>query len=144
MIRDGVAFAVIAGTQQATAIFPADGSLAVADPQTRESAKRAVASLRPGGGTAIGQWLWLAHQMFTSHPAQLRHAILLTDGKDEHESAEDLGTAHQPVRGGFQLRLPRRRHRLGGGRAPPDLHRAARHASTSCPTRPGSPPTSRT
>ncbi len=93
VIRDGVAFAVIAGTHQAAAIFPPDGSLAVADPQTRESAKRAVASLRPSGGTAIGQWLWLAHRMFTSHPAQLRHAILLTDGKDEHESAEDLGTA---------------------------------------------------
>jgi hypothetical protein len=93
VIRDGVAFAVIAGTHQATAIFPPDGSLAVAGQPARESAKRAVASLRPGGGTAIGQWLWLAHRMFTSHPAQLRHAILLTDGKDEHESPEDLGTA---------------------------------------------------
>ena len=101
VIRDGVAFAVIAGTHQATAIFPPDGSLAVADPQTRESAKRAVASLRPSGGTAIGQWLWLAHRMFTSHPAQLRHAILLTDGKDEHESAEDLGTAISLCEGVF-------------------------------------------
>ena len=101
VIRDGVAFAVIAGTHQATAIFPPDGSLAAADPQTRESAKRAVASLRPGGGTAIGQWLWLAHRMFTSHPAQLRHAILLTDGKDEHESSEDLGTAISLCEGVF-------------------------------------------
>jgi len=101
VIRDGVAFAVIAGTHQAAAIFPADGSLAVADPQTRESAKRAVAGLRPGGGTAIGQWLWLAHRMFTSHPAQLRHAILLTDGKDEHESSEDLGTAISLCEGVF-------------------------------------------
>ena len=101
VIRDGVAFAVIAGTHQATAIFPSDGSLAVADPQTRESAKRAVASLRPGGGTAIGQWLWLAHRMFTSHPAQLRHAILLTDGKDEHETSEDLGTAISLCEGVF-------------------------------------------
>src|SRR5215467_5575605 len=101
VIRDGVAFAVIAGTHQAKAIFPADESLAVADPQTRESAKRAVASLRPGGGTAIGQWLWLAHRMFTSHPAQLRHAILLTDGKDEHETPEDLGTAISLCEGVF-------------------------------------------
>ena len=101
VIRDGVAFAVIAGTHQATAIFPSDGSLAAADPQARESAKRAVGSLRPGGGTAIGQWLWLAHRMFTSHPAQLRHAILLTDGKDEHESSEDLGTAISLCEGVF-------------------------------------------
>jgi von Willebrand factor type A C-terminal domain/von Willebrand factor type A domain len=101
VIRDGVAFAVIAGTHQAKAIFPGDGSLAVAGPQTRDSAKQAVARLQPGGGTAIGQWLWLAHQMFTSHPAQLRHAILLTDGKDEHESSDDLDTAINLCEGVF-------------------------------------------
>jgi hypothetical protein len=101
VIRDGVAFAVIAGTHQAKVIFPEDGGLAVAGPQTRDSAKRAVARLQPGGGTAIGQWLWLAHQMFTSHPAQLRHAILLTDGKDEHESSEDLDTAINLCEGVF-------------------------------------------
>src|SRR5262249_58516371 len=91
--RRGGAWAGRAARPGPPAFSPADGSLAVAGPQTRESAKRAVASLRPGGGTAIGQWLWLPHRMFTSHPAQLRHAILLTDGKDEHESSEDLGTA---------------------------------------------------
>jgi hypothetical protein len=101
VIRDGVAFAVIAGTHQANAIFPEDGGLAVAGPQTRDSAKRAVARLQPGGGTAIGQWLWLAHQMFTAHPAQLRHAILLTDGKDEHESSEDLDAAINLCEGVF-------------------------------------------
>src|SRR5262252_130957 len=57
VIRDGVAFAVIAGTHQARAVFPADGSLAVADARTRKAAKKAVARLQPGGGTAIGQWL---------------------------------------------------------------------------------------
>jgi hypothetical protein len=93
VIRDGVAFAVIAGTQEARPVFPDDGTLAVADPQTRESAKRAVARLFPGGGTAIGQWLLLAHQIFTSHDAQLRHAIVLTDGKNEHESAAQLDEA---------------------------------------------------
>jgi len=101
VIRDGVAFAVIAGTHQAKVIFPEDGGLAVAGPQTRDSAKQAVARLQPGGGTAIGQWLWLAHQMFTSHPAQLRHAILLTDGKDEHESSGDLDTAINLCEGVF-------------------------------------------
>ena len=101
VIRDGVAFAVIAGTHQAKALFPEGGSLAVADPQTREAAKQAVVRLQPEGGTAIGQWLRLAYQMFSSHPAQLRHAILLTDGKDEHESAEDLGTAISLCEGVF-------------------------------------------
>jgi hypothetical protein len=60
VIRDGVAFAVIAGTERAIPVFPADGTLAVASPQTREQAKAAVAGLLPGGGTAIGTWLTLA------------------------------------------------------------------------------------
>jgi hypothetical protein len=93
VIRDGVAFAVIAGTEKARPAFPADGSLAIADERTREAAKRAVAGLRPGGGTAIGKWLRLAHQIFTAHPSGLRHAILLTDGKNQHESSQQLDTA---------------------------------------------------
>jgi hypothetical protein len=101
VIRDDVAFAVIAGTHQAKAIFPEDGSLAVASPQTREAAKQAVARLQPEGGTAIGQWLRLACQMFSSHRAQLRHAILLTDGKDEHETSEDLSSAIRLCEGTF-------------------------------------------
>src|SRR6516165_9797178 len=101
VIRDGVAFALITGTHEAAAFFPEDGSLAVAGPQTRELAKKAVARLRPGGGTAIGAWLRLAHQMFTSHPATLRHAILLTDGKDESESSDDLDAAIKLCEGVF-------------------------------------------
>jgi hypothetical protein len=101
VIRDGVAFAVIAGTHEAAAFFPEDGSLAVAGPQTREAAKTAVRTLRPGGGTAIGIWLRLARQMFTSHPARLRHAILLTDGNDESESSDDLDAAIKLCEGVF-------------------------------------------
>ena len=101
VIRDGVAFAVITGTHKAAAFFPEDGSLAVAGPQTREAAKKAVARLRPGGGTAIGVWLRLAHQMFTSHPARLRHTILLTDGIDESESSDDLDAAIKLCEGVF-------------------------------------------
>jgi hypothetical protein len=101
VIRDGVAFAVMAGTHQAVPVFPPDGGLAVANPETRESAKRAVAQLQPDGGTAIGQWLRLAHQMFASHRAQLRHAILLTDGKDEHETPDELGSAIRLCEGAF-------------------------------------------
>ena len=101
VIRDGVAFALITGTHEAAAFFPEDGSLAVAGPRTRELAKKAVARLRPGGGTAIGVWLRLAHQMFTSHPARLRHAILLTDGNDESESSDDLDAAIKLCEGVF-------------------------------------------
>jgi hypothetical protein len=101
VIRDGVGFAVIAGTHAAVAIFPGDGGLAIADTRTREAAKQAVARLRPGGGTAIGRCLRLAHQMFSAHPAQLRHALLLTDGQDEHESPQDLDAAISLCEGVF-------------------------------------------
>jgi len=93
VIRDGVAFAVVAGTTEAWPVFPNDGTLAIASEQTRRDAKAAVVRLRPSGGTAIGTWLRLAHQMFAAHPTALRHAILLTDGKNQHESAEQLDQA---------------------------------------------------
>jgi hypothetical protein len=101
VIRDGVAFAVVAGTDQAQPVFPHDGSLAVADAATRQSAKQAVSGLLPRGGTAIGQWLRLAHSMFTAHPASLQHAILLTDGKNEHETPEELTEAISLCEGVF-------------------------------------------
>jgi von Willebrand factor type A C-terminal domain/von Willebrand factor type A domain len=93
LIRDGVAFAVIAGTEKAREVFPGGGSLAIADWQTRGLAKQAVAGLRSGGGTAIGKWLRLAHQLFASYPAGIRHAILLTDGKNQHETPGQLDGA---------------------------------------------------
>ena len=93
VIRDGVAFAVIAGSERALPVFPPDGSMAVASSASREQAKRAVAQLRAGGGTAIGQWLRLAHHIFSTQDSGLRHAILLTDGKNQHESPPQLAAA---------------------------------------------------
>jgi hypothetical protein len=93
VIKDGVAFAVIAGTEKAVPIFPLDYGLAIADDQTRYLAKQAVSGVLPRGGTAIGQWLRLANTMFGTHPAALRHAILLTDGQNAHETPQELGEA---------------------------------------------------
>jgi hypothetical protein len=93
VIRDGVAFAVIAGTEKAVPIFPLDYGLAIADDQTRYLAKQAVSGVLPRGGTAIGQWLHLASTMFATHPAELRHAILLTDGQNAHEAPQQLDEA---------------------------------------------------
>jgi len=92
-IRDGVAFAVIAGSNVATPFYPADGSLAVASAATRDAAKGQLRRLRATGGTAIGQWLQLARSLFETRDDGLRHAILLTDGRNEHESADDLTAA---------------------------------------------------
>src|SRR6202044_437331 len=50
----------------------------------------------------IGQWLRLARQIFQSSPATLRHAILLTDGKNQHETADELAAAISACEGVFR------------------------------------------
>jgi hypothetical protein len=102
VLDDGVWFAIVAGTTRAVPVYPADGSMVIASGFTRENAKRAVAGLRANGGTAIGQWLRLAYRMFASTPAALRHAILLTDGKNQHESPEELAQAIGLCEGSFR------------------------------------------
>jgi hypothetical protein len=93
VVRDGVGFAVVAGTSTAWPVFPPDGSMAIASAASRAAAKQAVAGLRANGGTAIGQWLDLARRIFEAYPATLRHAILLTDGKNQHETPQQLAAA---------------------------------------------------
>ncbi|MFI2640204.1 VWA domain-containing protein [Streptomyces sp. NPDC018610] len=89
-LRDGVHFAVIGGTHVATEVYPGGGRLAVADAATRDQAKQALRRLSAGGGTAIGTWLRLADRLLSSADVAIRHGILLTDGRNEHESPEDL------------------------------------------------------
>ncbi len=101
VIPDGVAFAVIAGTEVARPVYPNNGTTAMSSFQTRETAKQVVAGLKPGGGTAMGSWLRLARQILTSSGAELRHAILLTDGKNEHESPDALTGAIRESEGSF-------------------------------------------
>ena len=93
VVSDGTWFAIVAGTSTAWPVYPPDGSMAVASERTRAEAKAALRQLRANGGTAIGQWLRLAHQIFQSCPATLRHAILLTDGKNQHETPDELAAA---------------------------------------------------
>jgi hypothetical protein len=88
---DGTHFTVIAGSDKAKSVYPAQGGLAPANPRTRAEAARAVDALRPNGGTAIGRWLAHVRGIVGQRPGALTHAILLTDGKDEHETAEQLG-----------------------------------------------------
>ncbi|MFI6872874.1 VWA domain-containing protein [Streptomyces sp. NPDC050400] len=103
-LRDGVRFAVIAGTHVAKEVYPGGGRVAIADPSTREQAKQALRKLSAGGGTAIGTWLRLADRLLSSAdvPASaVRHGILLTDGRNEHESPEDLRTTLDACAGRF-------------------------------------------
>jgi hypothetical protein len=100
-VRDGVAFAVVAGTHQAREIYPGGGQLAVADPHTRHAAKDALRRLSAGGGTAISTWLRLADRLLHSREVAIRHGILLTDGRNEHEESATLGAALEDCAGRF-------------------------------------------
>ncbi|MFJ3982952.1 vWA domain-containing protein [Streptomyces fungicidicus] len=100
-LRDGVRFAVVGGTHVAKEVYPGGGGLAVADPGTREQAKQALRKLSAGGGTAIGTWLGLADRLLASADVAIRHGILLTDGRNEHESPEDLRAALDACAGRF-------------------------------------------
>lgn len=84
-LRDGVSFAVIAGTQGAERIYPPSTVTVRADAATRAEATAQVARLRANGATGIGAWLTLAAQIAELHPGGVKHAILLTDGQNgEH------------------------------------------------------------
>ncbi|MEV5479676.1 MULTISPECIES: vWA domain-containing protein [Streptomyces] len=100
-VRDGVGFAVVAGTHRAVEVYPGDGRLAVADAQTRARAGEALRALGAGGGTAIGSWLRLTERLLSSTGAGIRHAILLTDGRNEHESPQELRAALDACQGAF-------------------------------------------
>ncbi|EKX63892.1 vWA domain-containing protein [Streptomyces ipomoeae] len=100
-LRDGVHFAVIDGTHVAREVYPGGGRLAIADATTRDQAKQALRKLSAGGGTAIGTWLKLADRLLASADVAIRHGILLTDGRNEHESPEDLKAALDACAGRF-------------------------------------------
>ncbi|WP_434589601.1 vWA domain-containing protein [Streptomyces sp. A5-4] len=100
-LRDGVAFAVIGGTHIAKEVYPGNGALAVADGRTRAQAKESLRKLSAGGGTAIGTWLQLADRLLGSAEVAIRHGIVLTDGRNEHESPEDLRAALDSCAGRF-------------------------------------------
>ena len=100
-LRDGVHFAVIGGTHVAKEVYPGNGRLAVADATTRDQAKQALRKLSAGGGTAIGTWLRLTDRLLSSAEVAIRHGILLTDGRNEHESPEDLKASLDACAGRF-------------------------------------------
>jgi len=101
-IRDGVAFGIIAGTHQAQLVYPESETLVPASTSTRDAAKEAVRRLDADGGTAIGSWLTLARWLFGSKGDRTCHAILLTDGANEHETAQELDGALALCEGRFQ------------------------------------------
>ncbi|MFF3779931.1 VWA domain-containing protein [Streptomyces sp. NPDC001933] len=100
-LRDGTSFAVVGGTHVAKEVYPGNGRLAVADARTKAQAKGALRALSAGGGTAIGTWLRLTDRLLGAADVDIRHGILLTDGRNEHEAPEDLRAALDSCAGRF-------------------------------------------
>ena len=105
-IIDGTWFAVIAGTHEARIAFPAGRAelgMVQMDAASRDTAKRAVSSFRADGGTAMGTWLTMASRVFATVPSLVqKHAILLTDGENQHETPEQLTARIEAAQGQFQ------------------------------------------
>jgi hypothetical protein len=100
-LPDGVAFAVIAGRSDAAMVYPSTTTLAPASRRTRSQAGRAVSRLIADGGTAVSTWLDLANMLFKGCSAEIKHAIMLTDGRNEHEPPEELTAVLQACEGRF-------------------------------------------
>jgi hypothetical protein len=100
-IPDGVRFGIITGNHEAEMAFPIWGPLAVSSSESRSDAKQAVKKFEARGGTAMGSWIGLAQTM-VGDAAGIRHAILLTDGKNEHEEPEVFDQALRQAEGAFQ------------------------------------------
>ncbi|SHI51028.1 Ca-activated chloride channel family protein [Streptomyces sp. 3214.6] len=91
-LRDGTLLGIVAGNHKAEVVYPTTGGLALVDAAARQEAKSRIIGQLAEGGTAIGQWLACADRLFASvtTPGTVRHAVLYTDGKDEHETPQQL------------------------------------------------------
>ncbi|GAA5050333.1 vWA domain-containing protein [Nocardia callitridis] len=98
---EGTRFAIVEGTAMARLVFPTDVPSLPANADSRAAARRAVDRLRANGGTSMGSWLGQARQLAQKHPGAMAHAILLTDGKNEHEHADALGEEIEKSEGVF-------------------------------------------
>jgi hypothetical protein len=100
-LREDVDFAVVAGSHEAVMVYPRDRLLAPATAARKADAHAAISRLSAAGGTRIGHWLDLASALFGEYRRRIRHAVLLTDGKNEHESPEELDAALERCAGRF-------------------------------------------
>jgi hypothetical protein len=87
VLRDGTYFAVIAGQTVAELVYPLEPVMIPVSGATRAAAKHEIGLIAAAGTTGMSTWLTLADTLLTSCPAQIKHAIMLTDG----HSTEDDG-----------------------------------------------------
>jgi VWA domain-containing protein len=88
VLRNGCYFAILAGNDVATRVYPPKPELVKASQVTRQRARAAIRRIRDAGGTAIGTWLRAAADLLRGYPEAARHAILLTDGQNTQSDAD--------------------------------------------------------
>ncbi|MDI5963367.1 VWA domain-containing protein [Streptantibioticus silvisoli] len=96
---EGTEFAVIAGSDEATQVYPRQG-LARASERTRQEARRALRDVRAAGSTSMSTWLSLADSLLAGSAARKKHAVLLTDGHNT-EGERPLAAALKACEGRF-------------------------------------------
>ncbi|MFJ8692199.1 VWA domain-containing protein [Streptomyces roseolilacinus] len=101
MLPAGTPFAVVQGTEGAAMAYPAAPHMAAASAGHRRRAESAVHGLPAGGGTCIGAWLDLAGRLLTEQDAPIGHVLLLTDGKNQHDSEMPLDAVLDTWEGRF-------------------------------------------
>ncbi len=105
MLPDGTAFAVLSGRFDATLVHPRPAARCSPSPvpPNARPPNAPYGSLDADGGTAIGTWLDLARRLLKDQPAPVKHVLLLTDGRNEHDhrAAMSLDTALDACEGRF-------------------------------------------
>ena len=86
LLREDCSFFIVAGSDEATLLCP----LMDADAAGKQRADASVAGLPAGGGTKMSCWLAEALRQFPAGANTVRHALLLTDGKNDPHDAGDL------------------------------------------------------
>ena len=140
-IRTASRSRVIAGTQSAQLIYPPTGQLVPARTRPATEAKRAAARLRASGGTAIGSWLRHGPGAVPGAPGRVCHAILLTDGENQHETPEELDAVLAAVTASSNVTAAES-ELIGWSASCGASPRSCSARSTSSPTPPIWPPTS--
>ncbi len=122
-LPDGTRFAIVGGTSAASMLYPPQESLALTGAVTREAAKRAIRGAEAGGGTIISAWLDKARELFVPYSGLMCHAILLTDGRNEHQelAARSMEEALADCHGSFACDA----RGIGADWEPPELRRIA-------------------
>ena len=100
-LPDGAWFALVEGTGEAKMAYPDTRRLVQANDRTRQRAKAAAAHLVAIGATAMSTWLDLAGELLDTRPDAVRHALLLTDGRNESEPAAVLHRVLDACEGRF-------------------------------------------